>query len=160
MGRSQKTKVTGKAWPSCKLLDAGQLVRCTRFAGTRIPTLAEALDTIQAGSMTLIERKGGEPATCVDLLKQKKLLEQVVVQSFDWDYLGGCHNMAPNLVLGALGSRELTPGGSIGSSSAGPASSAGTNRDLNEATIEAIHARGLKAWVWTVDEPAEDSPAS
>ena len=43
-----------------------------KFAGTRIPTLDEALDTIQAGSMTLIERKGGDPATCIELLKQKK----------------------------------------------------------------------------------------
>ena len=30
------------------------------------------------------------------------------MQAFDWDYLAGCHQLAPQLVLAALGDKELT----------------------------------------------------
>ena len=100
-----KLKLTAKNLSELKQLDAGSWFG-KRFAGTRIPTLAEALDTIQAGSVTLVERKGGDPATCIELLNQKKMLEQVVVQSFDWDYLAECHRLAPKLALAALGNNS------------------------------------------------------
>lgn len=83
-------------------LDAGSWFDA-RFQGTRLPRLDESLDTIQNGSMTLIERKEGDAATCVKLLEDKKLLDQVVVQAFDWNYLKDCHALAPGVVLGALG---------------------------------------------------------
>lgn len=57
------------------------------FAGTRVPLLTEALATIQRGSVTLIERKAGDAATCARLLRERGLINHVVVQSFDWD----CH---------------------------------------------------------------------
>jgi len=40
-------------------------------AGTRIPTLAEAVETIQRGGCTLIERKGGDAAAVVALLRER-----------------------------------------------------------------------------------------
>ncbi len=152
MWSAVKERVANKTLAELKRLDAGSWFD-RRFAGTRIPTLAEALDTIQAGSMTLIERKGGDPAACVALLKQKKLLDDVVVQSFDWDFLAGCHELAPQLVLGALGSRELTSERLDKIVACGARVVGWEDRDTNAATIAAIHARGLKAWVWTVDAP-------
>ncbi len=147
-----KERVANKSVAELKQLDAGAWFS-RQFAGTRIPTLAEALDTIQAGSMTLIERKGGEPAPCVALLNEKKLLDDVVVQSFDWDYLAGCHELAPRLVLGALGSRELTSERLDKIVACGARVVGWEDRDTTAATIDAIHGRGLKAWVWTVDDP-------
>ena len=46
-------------------LDAGTWFDA-RFRGTRIPTLDAALDVIQAGSMTLVERKTGDAKTLID----------------------------------------------------------------------------------------------
>ena len=147
-----KLKLTDKTLAELKLLDAGSWY-AKRFAGTRLPTLAEALDTIQTGSMTLIERKGGDPATCIELLKQKNLLERVVVQSFDWDYLAGCHRIAPNLVLGALGEKQLTTEKLDEIANCGARAVGWEAKNLDAAAIAAIHARGWKAWAWTVDSP-------
>ena len=71
-------ELSSKTLAELRLLDAGAWFD-RRFAGTRILTLDEALDTIQAGAMTLIERKGGDPATCVELIERKGLLDGVVV---------------------------------------------------------------------------------
>ncbi|MGC8989034.1 MAG: glycerophosphodiester phosphodiesterase, partial [Verrucomicrobiia bacterium] len=59
-----------------------------KYAGTRLPLLIEALEFIQGrGGVTLIERKGGDPATLVALLRKHNWVNRVVVQSFDWRYL-------------------------------------------------------------------------
>ena len=71
--------------------------------GVRLPTLAQALEVIQRGSVTLIERKAGDAATCVKLLRERDLVDRVVVQAFDWDYLRDFHRLEPTQVLGALG---------------------------------------------------------
>lgn len=148
----EKIKIDSKSLAELKLLDAGSWFE-PKFAGTRIPTLDEALDTIQAGSLTLVERKGGEPATCIDLLKRKKLFDQVVVQAFDWDYLAGCHQIAPDLVLAALGHKEFTSDKLDQIANTGARIVGWEDKFTTDQTIAAVHARGWKAWVWTVDDP-------
>src|SRR5262249_54593643 len=76
-----------------------------KFAGTKLPTLGESLDLIQTKSVTLIERKGGDPQTLVKLLEEKKLLDRVVVQAFDWEFIAECRRLAPRLALGTLSSK-------------------------------------------------------
>ena len=58
VGQQQKINVETKTAAELQSLDAGSWFD-RKYAGTRIPLLAEALDTIQAGSVTLIERKAG-----------------------------------------------------------------------------------------------------
>jgi glycerophosphoryl diester phosphodiesterase len=147
-----KLKLGSKSLAELKQLDAGSWFG-REFAGTRIPTLAEALDTIQAGSMTLIERKGGDPLTCIELLRQKELLNRLVVQSFDWEYLAGCHRLAPDLTLAALGDKGLDSARLNEIGKTGASVVAWEDKDTDASTIAAIHARGWKAWVWTVDDP-------
>lgn len=148
----EKIKLSSKSLAELKMLDAGSWF-APAFAGTRIATLEEALTTIQAGSMTLIERKGGDPATCVQLLKERKLLDQVVVQAFDWDFLAGCHKLNSNLVLGALGSKEFTAAKLDQIAKTGARVVGWEDRFTTAESIQAIHDRGWKAWVWTVDGP-------
>jgi glycerophosphoryl diester phosphodiesterase len=145
-------KLDTKTLADLRRLDAGSWFGA-KFAGTPIPTLAEALDVIQNGSMTLIERKAGDPNTCVALLSEKKLLDQVVVQAFDWQFLAACHQLAPKLVLGALGEKELTSERLDEIAKSGATVVGWHDEHLDAAGIHAIHARGWKAWVWTVDEP-------
>jgi glycerophosphoryl diester phosphodiesterase len=148
----EKIKVADTPLAELRKLDAGSWFD-PKFAGTRLPTLAESLDAIQAGSLTLIERKAGDPATCVALLAQKKLSGAVVVQAFDWDFLARCHHLAPDLVLGALGEKELTPERLDEIAATGAKVVGWRDKDTTAASIAAIHARGWKAWVWTVDDP-------
>ena len=149
-----KIMLASKSLAELQTLDAGKWFD-KKFAGTRLPTLDEALDTIQAGSMTLIERKEGDPSTCVELLKRKKLHDRVVVQSFDWDYLEGCHKLDKNLVIAALGHKEFTAQKLDQIARTGARIVAWEAKHTNASTIGAIHAKGYKAWVWTVDEPEQ-----
>jgi glycerophosphoryl diester phosphodiesterase len=150
LGR-EKTPVGALTLAELKKLDAGSWFDA-RFAGTRIPTLAEAIDAIQAGSTTLIEHKTGDAATCIELLRKNECLGSVIVQSFDWDYLRDCRRLAPRLTVVALGDKELTDE-LLDSAVALGAAGVGWKEDLiGQAQIEAIHRRGLKAWVYTVND--------
>ena len=99
---AKKIKVQSKTAAELQSLDAGSWFD-PKYAGTRIPLLSEALDTIEADSVTLIERKDGAPAPCIKLLREKGLINRVVVQSFDWGYVRAFHEQEPDQVLGALG---------------------------------------------------------
>jgi len=147
----RKNRVAHKTLAELRQLDAGTWFG-TQFSGVGIPTLEESLNAIQAGSMTLIERKAGDAATCVELLKAKDLVEQVVVQSFDWRYVKACHDLAPNLVLAALGGRQLTEKKLDQIVATGARIVAWHTASMSADAIDAIHRRGLRAWVWTVDD--------
>lgn len=149
---AKEIKIESKHLADLRRLDAGSWFDA-KFAGTHIPTLHESLDVIQAGSMTLIERKQGDPATCVALLTQKKLLDRVVVQAFDWKFVAGCHRIAPQLVLCALGHKEFTPQRLDEIAATGATVVGWEDKHTDAAVIAAIHARTWKAWVWTVDDP-------
>ena len=148
----KKIPLVSKSFAELRTLDAGSWFDA-KFAGTKIPTLARSIEVIQAGSVTLIERKKGDAKTCVALLEKHRWTEQLVVQAFDWDYLADCHRLAPKLVLGALGSKEITPAKLDQIEKCG-ASVVGWNyKDLRKTDVVEIHRRGLKVWVYTVDDP-------
>jgi len=137
-----------------KRLDAGSWFDA-RFATQRLPTLAEALDAIQPRSMTLIERKAGDPKPLVDLLRQKGCLEQVVVQSFDWAFVAQCRQLAPTLVLGALGNKPPNEGQLEAAAATGADVIVWNYKQLGRAQIRQIHSLGKKAWAYTVNDPAD-----
>ena len=90
-----------------KQLDAGSW-KSLRFKGEQIPTLDEALDQIGDRSIALIEVKHGEAKRLSKLLRRRRQVDRVVVQSFDWDYLRQLRQLEPELTLGALGSKTMT----------------------------------------------------
>lgn len=143
--------VGSKTLGELRELDAGSWFG-SRFAGTRIPTLDEALTTIQAGSATLIERKAGDATTCIKLLEKKDLVGRVVVQSFNWDYVAECHKIAPRLALGALGGRELNDEKLDRIQKIGADVVVWQKDSLDRDAIAAVHNRGLRVWSWTVDD--------
>ena len=135
----KKIRVETKTAAELQSLDAGSWFD-PKYAGTRIPLLAEALDTIQQGSVTLIERKAGAPADCIRLLREKKLINKVVVQSFDWGYLRAFHEQEPEQVLGALG-----PPGQL-SDGRNPS---GDAQELNATWLDELEKTGAKVAVWS-----------
>lgn len=88
-------------------LDAGSWFDA-RFAKTRVPTLAAALQVVLPAAVPMIERKGGDPAALVAELRRLEVVDRVLVQAFDWDFLAAVHRLEPRLLIGALGSRDLT----------------------------------------------------
>jgi glycerophosphoryl diester phosphodiesterase len=134
-------------------LDAGSWFD-VQFGGTRLATLAEALDLITPRAIAMIERKAGDAETCVRLLREKNVVDRVVVHAFDWDFLGECHRLAPELSLGALW-REPLGAETIEAARGAGASVFGWRDDrVTRQGIEQIHAAGMKVWVYTVDEVA------
>jgi glycerophosphoryl diester phosphodiesterase len=146
-----KIPLATKSLAELKRLDAGGWFG-PQFVGTRIPTVAEALDTILVGAMPLVERKAGDAATFVELVRQKNCLGRLAVMAFDWEFLADCRRLAPDLTLGALGEHDLTPAQLDEIQSFGAAFIGWNNDHLTKRQIDAIHERGLKASVWTVDD--------
>lgn len=145
--------VGDKRLSELRRLDAGAWFDAS-FRGTPIPTLDEALEVIQQGSYTLIERKSGDASTCLELLREKNLLQHVVVQAFDWKFIADCHRLAPDLPLGALGGEELTADKLQAIGQTGCRVVGWDQKHLGPAQIAAIHQRGLRAWAYTVNDPA------
>ena len=88
------------------------------------------------------------------MLKRKRLLDKVVVQSFDWDYRKECQRLAPQLTLAALGDKELTEGKLDRVKATGARIVAWSHKELGKRECDAIHRRNWKAWVYTVDDSA------
>lgn len=161
-----KIHVEGKTMAELKTLDAGQWFD-PQFTGTVVPTLAEALDVIQDGSVTLIERKAGDAATCVKLLQSRNEVNKVIVQAFDWQYLADFHALEPTQVLGALGppssrggqkltdeEKVLSPQFIDEAQRAG-ARVIGWNNMITKAAVDQAHAKGIKVWIYTINEADE-----
>ena len=161
----KKLKLESKTAAEIQSLDAGKWFD-PKYGGTRVPLLAEALDTIHAGgAVTLIERKAGAAPDCVKLLQEKGLVNQVIVQSFDWEYLRAFHELEPDQVLGALGPPGRLSDGK--KPSGRPKELSGEWLDelrktgaqvavwsdkVTKEAVQLAHQRGLKVWVYTINE--------
>jgi glycerophosphoryl diester phosphodiesterase len=161
----KKLRVDGRTAAELRTLDAGKWFT-NQFAGTMLPTLDEALQYIQPRGMTLIERKAGDAATCVKLLRERGLINHLVVQAFDWEYLKNYHAQEPQQVLGALGppstrtgrkltdaEKELSPEWITGAKGTG-ARAVVWNKQVSRAAVEFAHQQGLKVWVYTINDEA------
>ncbi|MEK7678063.1 MAG: glycerophosphodiester phosphodiesterase family protein [Verrucomicrobiota bacterium] len=162
--QAKKIRVDGRTWEELRALDAGQWFS-PQFTGTRLPLLTEALDLIQQQGVTLIERKAGDAATCHRLLRERDLINRVIVQSFDWAYLKDFNRQEPRQILGALGppgsrngqkltdeEKTLTPKWVDEVLKTGSRAVVWNNQTTRDA-VDYAHARGLKVWVYTINEP-------
>lgn len=162
----KRIKVASRTAAEIQSLDAGSWFDA-KYAGTKIPLLTEALDTIQQRSVTLIERKAGDPGACIELLRNKDLINKVVVQAFDWQYLREFREQEPNQILGALGPPNLLPDGKKPSGRSKELSAAWLddlqktgakiavwNDQVSKQSVQLAHERGLRVWVYTINDPA------
>ncbi|MBI4604560.1 MAG: hypothetical protein HY721_21570 [Planctomycetes bacterium] len=106
LGRKE-AKVSEASVEEVAGLDAGRW-KDPRFAGTRIPTLEEALRAIAPGAIAMVEHKRGGAGKLVELLRRLDLVERVLVQSFDWPWLEELRGLEPRVAVAALGGKELT----------------------------------------------------
>jgi glycerophosphoryl diester phosphodiesterase len=164
--RKRCLKIESKTAAEIQGLDAGNWF-APKYAGTKIPLLSEALDFIQRCCLTLIERKSGDPAACIKLLREKDLINKVVVQSFDWQFLREFHELEPRQALGALGPPTLLSNGKkpprrskrlsavwLDDLEKTAAKVAVWNRQVSREAVSLAHERGLKVWIYTINKPA------
>jgi glycerophosphoryl diester phosphodiesterase len=146
-------------------LDAGTHFS-RKFAGTQVPLLREALVVIQRIGTALIEHKAGPPEPCVELLRELRLVNRVIVQSFDWEYLRRFHELEPTQTLGALGPpirlangrKPLRVAKSLNARWLAHLGKTGArivvwNRRVSNSSVQLAHHQGLKVWIYTVNAP-------
>jgi glycerophosphoryl diester phosphodiesterase len=164
--RQRRIKVADKTAAEIQNLDAGNWFN-SKFAGAKVPLLNEALEFIHNhGGVSLIEHKSGDAETLVQLLRERRLINRVVVISFDWAYLREFHELEPGQVLGALGPPAHLASGKKPSKifkalSAGLLDELGKtgakvaiwNQQVSGAAIKLARLRGLEVWVYTVNQP-------
>ncbi|MFD4656282.1 glycerophosphodiester phosphodiesterase [Kitasatospora sp. NPDC058444] len=140
-------------------LDAGSWF-APAYAGTRIPTLAAQLEDLRTrGGNLLLEIKGPhsreEAARIVQEVREHKMADRVLVQSFEVDALRHTRELAPELPLGLLrGDLDADPVATareLGLAAYNPSDDALSARP---GVIEELHAAGVAVNVWTVDRPA------
>ncbi len=132
-------------------LDAGSF-KAPRFRGTRIPTLESALMSIQRGSIAMIEHKHGDAEKLVELLRRMNLVEDVLVQSFDWRFLAQVRRMEPRITLGVLGGTNRRPRPILADIARIGARLVHWRSDrLEPADVQALHAAGYLVCVYTLD---------
>ena len=148
----QNIPVKSKTWAELSRLDAGKWFN-PKFAGTRLCTLEQALDTIQRGSITLIERKSGDAPSLIALLRRKGLVNQVVVHAFDWRFLAECHVLEPELLLEALGEKRLSDEKIAEVKKTGAIAVGWEWLHFHVKSIRKVREAGLRAWVWTMNDP-------
>ena len=120
---------------------------------------------ILPGSVPLIERKSGDAQTCVDLFRRMGIVDQVVLQSFDWEFLRQVHELEPSLVLAALGPAAVLPGGKrplgivwkLNSRWLKQTEKTGArvvvwSEKVSRRAIQAAHERNLRVWVYTINK--------
>ena len=162
--KRRRIKVSQKTAAEIQTLDAGSWFDGKVFLGTKVPKLIEALDFIcGAGGVPLIEHKSGDAQTLAKLLRERHLINKVVVISFNWKFLRELHALEPTQVLGALGPparlshgrRPIHPRRQLSSRLKDIANTGATiavwNRKVSKKSARAAHERGVKVWVYTVD---------
>ena len=142
--------VSGKTLAQLKLLDAGSWF-ASNFVGERIPTLEEMITRVLPGAVPLIERKAGSAAAFVAELQRLNVVTNVVLQSFDWNFLAAVHALDPAIPLCALGSGTLNSAVLSSVTNAGARTVAWEKSDVSSNEVSLVHGMGLKLFVWTVD---------
>lgn len=143
-----------KTYDQIKGLDAVSW-KAQQFSGEGIPTLEESLKTIQASSVTLLERKSGSALAHARLLDRLGLTERLIVQSFDWDFLAALKTWRPQVQLAALCGEEVTRDRLADLKCAGIPLAVWDHEKIGPVSAPLFGEYGIRLWVYTVDEPAQ-----
>ncbi len=149
-----KTRLVAKSLAELRTLDAGSWL-ADRFTGTRIPTLTEALALIATQSIALVERKAGSARGRLHRATkaERRVVDRVVVQAFDWNFLAECRRQAPELTMAALGEHALTTSDLDEICRLDVPVVAWDHQQVTSELVALVHSRGMKCWTWTVDNP-------
>ena len=145
----KKVRVDELTLAQIRELDAGKW-RGEEFAGEHVPTLAETLEAIFP-ACPMIERKGGDAKALAEELRRLKVLDRVIVQAFDWEWLTKFRAEESHCVLGALGGKDLTADRLREIQGTGADFVHWDHKTLRVEDAQAIRQKGYLLCVYTVD---------
>lgn len=133
-----------------RALDAGSWF-APQFVGERVPTFTEMITNILPHATPLIEQKTGSAAAYVNALQQLGATTNVVLQSFDWNFLAAVHALDSTIPLCALGSGTFTLTSLTSITNTGARTVAWEKSSVTPAVLNMVRGSGLKLFVWTVN---------
>jgi len=155
--------VCARTWPELARLDAGSW-RGEAFRGERIPRLADVLEQLGGRAALNVEIKS---ARDLGMIEEKlaalvrthvathDAAEWVLFSSFHEAAVRTLRTLAPWAAIGILWDRRPAAGALALAADLGAACIIPSRRCVDAALVEAAHARGLGAWVWTVNDVEE-----
>lgn len=144
--------LAGRTFSELRALDAG--------LGERIPTLAEIFDAVNRRAVVNVELKGPRTAAPVVALMDDYVrhrgwqYEDFLLSSFDHDRIREARQLHPEIRIGAL-IDKAPPGGAEFAERLGAWSLHPGKRCVTPDLVADAHRRGLKVFVFTVNEPAD-----
>jgi len=140
-----------KTLAQLKMLDAGYKFSPV-FKGERIPTFAEAIQTILPSAVPVIDRKGGSAQLYVDAIHELNITTNVVLIAFDWNFLRDVHALDSNITLAALGGGTLTTSVMTNLLARGITKLFWSKDNITQADIQFAHSFGMEFVIWTVND--------
>lgn len=157
------------------LAELKQLNAAAKFSGgyatQTVPTLDELLDLVKGKVPIQIEikvdakgqRYPGIEQKVVTAVRAREMIAQVIVISFDFATLKAIKQLEPRLATGALVRADWfsARGNEVGRIVQDAIDATGANyfmptyAPVTEALVNAVHARGLKIGVWTVNSASD-----
>jgi glycerophosphoryl diester phosphodiesterase len=148
-------------WAEVQALDAGSW-RGARFGGARIPSLEATIELIVgAGLLLCVEIKGtpeetpGTAVAVARLLRDRDLLDDVFISSFDHAALAAARAVVGDLLLAPERLPDTGPSDPRVAVAQAIALDAAVIQhrweDLTAEVVEAVHDAGTAVWSWPVD---------
>lgn len=154
-------RVKDFTYAEIKQLDAGSWYD-QEYAGTRVPTLRQVLDTLADSTAgLLLEVKAPKKYPGIAERVAAELAEwsprrdhgrRVVICSFDWKFIKRFRALMPEIETAVIGtpSRRELPGIARYADQVNPQFGS-----VDAAYLERVHELGMESYGWTVDEPED-----
>ncbi|MDX2290981.1 MULTISPECIES: glycerophosphodiester phosphodiesterase [Streptomyces] len=140
-------------------LDAGSWF-APAYAGARVPTLAAQLaDLRERGGRLLLDITGTrgrkDIARIIQTVKEQRMMDRVLVQSFFPESLKYVHTLAPEVPMGLLRDKlDEDPVSVVKELGATAYNVSDRSLATRPEVVAELHAAGISVNVWTVNDPA------
>lgn len=159
-------RIADQTLAELRALDVGSWKEA-RFAGEKIPTLSEAIETIPTGKRLVIEIKCGPeiiPALQETLANSRHNSEQFLIIAFSQSTLHAVKKALPHIAAYWLSTFSQNPESSVGQPTIETwievakkievdGLNLGAKGPWNAELVQKIKAASLKCYVWTVNDP-------
>jgi len=141
-------------WTAVQTFDVGKWFTGGKFTGEKVLRFDDAIRLcLEGGATPLIEHKTGSAVAYAAVIERLGVGNKVIVQSFDWDFLTEFKEAMPGVLIGALGSKELTAEHLADLKTLSPDWVGWNFNDLKDTDIPGLHALDAKVVLWTVNDP-------
>lgn len=152
VGRKETVEET--LWEEFEQLDVGMWFGDGTFAGEKSIRLSFAIELChEGGAIPLIEHKSGTAEAYAKVLRELDAVDEVIVQSFNWNFLKQIQKELPGLAIGALGSKKTSAEKFAKLEALEPDWVGWKYQDIRSSDVEKFHDLGAKVALWTVNDP-------